>query len=74
MLGIAPLNRLEPRGCTVRRAVVDKDQLVAQRLRPQHSVELSVQRLDVVDFVENRDEDGEIDGHDAFLCLAQEQE
>ena len=44
VLGVGSLDRLELRGRAVGRAVVDEDQLVAQRRRPQDRVELGVQR------------------------------
>ena len=61
VLGVAPLDRLELRGRAVGRAVVDEDQLVAHGQRPQDRVELGVQRLDVVDLVEDRDQDRQVD-------------
>ena len=61
MLGIAALDRLEPRGRAVGRAVVDEDQLVVAAGGAQHRVELGVQRLDVVDLVEHGDQDRQVD-------------
>ncbi len=57
------LNRLELCRRTVGRAVVDENQLVSQRKRPQYTVELRVQRLDVVDLVEDRNQDRQRDCH-----------
>ena len=42
------------------RAVVDKDQLVAQGQRAQHGVELGMQRTDVLHLVVNRNQHGKI--------------
>ena len=49
------------RGRAVGRAVVDEDQLVVDRQRRKHRVELGVQRLDVVDLVEHRNQDRKVD-------------
>ena len=56
VLRIAPLDRLQPRGRAVGRAIIDEDQLIPHRQAAQHRVELGVQRLDVVDLVENRNQ------------------
>ena len=63
VLGIGMLNRLELRRRAIRRAVIDKNQLVFKGQRPQYRVELGVKRLDVVDLVEDRNQDRQGDRH-----------
>ena len=58
VLGVNALNRLELCRRAVGRTVIDKDQLVIDGQRPQYGIELGVKRLDVVDFVEHRNQDG----------------
>ena len=59
---VAPPNRVEPFGRAIGRPVIYEDQLVPQRSRPQHDVELGMKWIDVVDFVEDGNQHRQIVG------------
>ena len=61
VLGVAVLDLRELRRRPVGRAVIDEDQLVAERERAEHLVELGVERDDVLDLVVDGDQDRQVE-------------